>query len=67
MLFLQTLMMTWKERAWMIAMLFVVSWFGFYVFLVYIFPVWDGMSTFFTEPDNTFDATARQGRTVRRG
>ena len=66
-LFLQVLMMNWKQRAWMLAMLFVVSWFGFFIFLVYIFPVWNGMATFFTEPDNVFDPTEKQGRTARRG
>ena len=64
-LLLQVLMATWTARALMLGALFIVSWLGFYFFLVYIFPVWCGMSVFFDDYV-PFDHTARQGRTARR-
>ena len=64
-LLLQVLMATWPARAVMLGVLFIVSWLGFYFFLVCIVPVWCGMSA---QIDTyvPFDHTARQGRTARR-
>ena len=65
-LVLQTLLTTWKQRGIMLGALFVGSWAAFFFFLVFVYPIWSGMATFFVEPDkSSFDPTARQGRTVR--
>jgi len=67
-LVIQACLATWKQKGTMLAALFVVSWLGSLIFLVYVYPVWVGFATFFTEPDRAaFDPTARQGRTARRG
>ena len=66
-LVLQALIGTWKQRAIMLAVLFGVSWLGFYIFLVYVFPVWTDMGKFFADPDTSFDPRNRQGRNAHRG
>jgi hypothetical protein len=65
-LFLNTALVTWKQRAYMLATLFGVSYIAFYIFLVWLYPVWTAMGSFFVEPDHAFDPTANQGRRARR-
>jgi hypothetical protein len=65
---LQVALVTWKQRAFMLGACFGISWLGFYVFLVYLYPVWSDLASHFNESldAKTFRATDTQARTARR-
>lgn len=65
-LVLQILIGIWKDRAFMLATLFVVSWIAFYLFLSFLYPVWCAMGETAIKEDKGFDPTANQGRRARR-
>jgi len=65
-LLLQFAIRTWKDRAVLLAAMFVASWAGFFALTVWIFPLWEALGEKFKEYGGGarpyFDPTAAQGR-----
>jgi hypothetical protein len=65
-LLLQFAVSIWHAQAVIMAILCLMSWLGFYVFLVHVWPVWVAMGSFFQEPVYQFDPRDNQGRRAYR-